>query len=477
MPTQPIPFTGSNKNADEGMQDNIAVELFNGIISELGHLVRVPGYSTFSDLATGSGVTGLHYNDKNNKVIATSGAKVFKLSEDATTTNITGTGIPTVGKIATFADFADDVYLANNSGIIKAPVDTGTTTLVTDVNAPQSGVLNVANLNGYLLANSGTAGVVKFADQGTPEVWAGEFFEFEASNDQSQFFGVGDGSDRIVGFGTRSIEQWRNDGSTPFVPEGQEYVNRGSISPLSPVWILDTWYFVDEYKNLCRIRGRTPERLPTSNYRSLTAYLQGLYCQDLVGMHIYSNGYNWYVANLPTEQKTFAYNLDLDQWSQWSYWNGATAEHQQWRGQVATYATGWQKTLIGDSRSGLIYQMSADTYTANSDVIRTSIKTGFISRGNAHKTKFCNRIFGRVIKKDVNTADTTLKVAVRWRDTFLESAWQQEEVELYTEDGLNYDYLINGLGSYTSRQWEIICTANIDFQMTPPMEEYDESYQ
>jgi hypothetical protein len=194
-------------------------------------------------------------------------------------------------------------------------------------------------------------------------------------------------------------------------------------------------------------------------------------------MHVYSNGYHWYVASLPTEQKTFAYNTDLDQWGEWSYWDITVGEHQQYRPKVACYATGWQKTLLGDSRSGDVYEMSPTTFTADSDVIRSSIKTGFVNRGDSTKTKFCNRIAGRVVKKNVNGGDDTLKVAIRWRDTNLESAWMQEEIDLYTEDGLEYYYFINGLGSYQSRQWEIICTSNIDFQMTPPEEEFDVSYR
>lgn len=480
MPTQPIPFSGANKNADEGMQNALGRELYNAVVDELGNLRRVPGYSSFVDLATGYGVTGLHYNEKNDKVVAVSGAKFYLVDEDSTTTDVTGTGTPTIGQLATFADFADDVYVANNSAINKVPMDgVTTTTAITDSDAPSSGVVNVANLNGYLLANNGTAGRVDFADQGTPETWAGEFFTFEASNDQLQFFGVGEGYDRITGFGTNSIESWRNTGivNAPFSPEGQEYVNRGSISPRSPVWILDTWYFVDQWKNLCRVTGRTPQRLPQQNYRGLTAYLQGLYCEDLIGMHIYANGYHWYVANLPTEQKSFGYNIDLDQWGEWSYWDAINAEHEQFRANVSCYATGWQKTLLGDSRSGLIYEMSADSFTANSDVIRSSIRTGFIDRGSNSRYKFCHRITGRVKKSNVSTADDTLKVAIRWRDKLLEGAWQQREVELYEEDDQNYYYVINGLGSYQRRQWEIICTSNIDFQMSPPEEDFTIGYR
>jgi hypothetical protein len=611
---------------------------------------------------------GLWYNEKNDKVIAVSGQKVFYVEEDGTTTDITNTGIPALGTLCTFADFADDVYIANGVQIIKAPVDTTTkTTFVTDTDAPTDARF-VANLNDYLLANNGLSGRIDFADTGTPETWAGEFFSFDNSNDQLQFMSVGEGHDRIYGFGTKSIDPYRNSGTTPFIPEAQEYLSRGSISKYSPVFIKDQWYFIDQFKNLCRVSGRTAQSLPTKNYRGLTAFLSNLYCEDAEGLWVYSNGYNWGVWNLPTEQKTFAYNVDLDQWAEWSYWKMNTGEHEQWRGRCSAYATGWQKTLIGDSRSGVIYEMSADpnktkkvvdatnllayseqfdnaawmavgtgsvtadsivapdgTTTADTiddtdaaadqyyvqqtvttigdgarvfsvylqqgtatdttvavffvggttvsvlatvnwatktidtgtltqigssdwyrvsvpindngtgnsqtlcriypatnqasktgtvyawgaqlesgstatpyiktvassasrfkdvpvfqhgnDPIRSSIKTGFINRGDDTKTKFCNRIYGRVIKKNVNGGDDTLKVAIRYRDDMLESSWVQEEVDLYTEDGLNYYYFVNGLGSYTSRQWEIICTSNIDFQMSPPTENYDESYQ
>jgi len=479
MPTKSIPFSGANKNADEGMQNALGWDLYNGIVDELGNLRRVPGYTSFATLMTGYGVTGLHYNEANDKVVCVSGAHVFIIEEDGTTTDVTGTGIPVIGTLCTFADFKDDVYIANGVQIIKCPMDgVTTTTYVTDVDAPTD-ALWIANINDYLLANSGIDGTVKFSDTGTPEVWAGEFFSFDSTNDKLQFMGVAEGTDRIYGFGTNSTQAFRNDTSTPFVDEAQEFVTRGSISRYSPVWgeNPDTWYFVDRKKNLCRISGRTAQRLPTKNYRGLTAFLEPLYCEDLQAFLVYSNGYHWYVANLPTEQKSFAYNIDLDQWGEWAYYDTNKAEYQQFRAQCSTYASGWQLSLLGDSRSGTVYSMSPTTYTANSDLIRTTIRTGFINRGSSQITKFCNRISGRVIKKNVNNADGTLKVAIRWRETNLESAWQQEEVDLFTLDGLDYFYFINGLGKYTDRQWEIVVTSDIDFQMTPPMEEYDESYQ
>jgi hypothetical protein len=121
--------------------------------------------------------------------------------------------------------------------------------------------------------------------------------------------------------------------------------------------------------------------------------------------------------------------------------------------------------------------MSPDSFTANSDVIRSSIKTGFISRGSEAKNKFCHRISGRVKKKNVSTPDDTLKVAIRWRDKLSEGAWHQKEVNLYKEDDLNYYYYVNGLGAYQRRQWEIICTSNIDFQMSAPEEDYTVGYR
>lgn len=474
MPTQSIPFSGANRNTDEGLSGNLGWALKNGIVDELGNFGRAFGYTVFKSLGTGSGIDGLHYNEKNDQVLSVSGSKVFKLEEDATTTDITGTGTPETGVLATFADFADDVYLANNSGLIKAPVTSGTTSTITGTYTPTSGIRFLANLNSYLLANDGIEGKVQFADAGLPDTWANDnFFTFEASNDQLQFFGVGGGSDRIYGFGTKSGESWRNDGTTPFVPESQEYMSRGSISRYSPVYIQDTWYFVDEYKNLCRVRGRQAEKLPSQNYLGLTKFLEPLYCEDIEAFWLYANGYNYYVANLPTEQKTFAYNIDLDQWLELTYFEAITGDESQFRGRCAAYATGWQKSLIGDSRSGTIYSVDSSQNTANSDVIRSVLRTGFINRGDEARNKFCSRIYGRVKKKNVNNADGTLKLAVRWRDKLLENAWQQREVNLYKEDDQNYYWYLNGLGHYQRRQWEFICTSDIDFRMTPPVEDFE----
>ena len=265
MPSQPIPFTGSNKNTDQKFLNGINFTCRNGIVDELGNLNRRPGQSLFVDLGTAAAVTGLFYSAKHNITVAVSGQQIFTINSSAVVTDITGTGTPELGTLVTFADFGDVVYCANGGQIISIPLTGGTTTYLTDSDAPIL-VTHVAVLNRKLIANNLAFDArFEWSDVGDGTVWSGQFATAEAQNDKLLGLYVED--ERLSLVGEKTWENWRDDGSTPFVPESQEYVQRGAITKYAPAYCRDRWIWLDEYKQLVMLNGRQAISLPQHNAR------------------------------------------------------------------------------------------------------------------------------------------------------------------------------------------------------------------
>lgn len=472
MPTQPIPFTGSSKNSDVQFQNGINYTCRNGVIDELGNLNRRPGSSVFVDLGTAQPVTGLFYSSKQNVTVAVSGQQIFTITSAGVVTDITGTGTPELAALVTFADFGDTVFCANGGAIIKVPLTGGTTTYLTDADAPVL-VTHVAALNARLIANNKAYSArFEWSLAGQPEVWDGEFATAEAQEDDLLFLGVAD--ERIVLGGENTFEFWRDNGVTPFVPESQEFTQRGTITKYSPAFCRDRWIWIDEYKQLVMLNGRMAIPIPTQNPRGLTNFLQGLDLTDARGRFVVSAGKFYYLCQLPKAEKSFFYDIDKEEWLEASDWDEINAEDDLYRAYATTYAYGpnWGQMLIGDNRAGNIYCFDDSQYTDSGEVIRTVIETGYLDRETGDNRKKTARISGRLKLQNVTVADPSLNMIFQWRNENTH-VWSERLIKLSKESNNQFRWYTNGLGSYYMRQYRIIVTADTDFIMSPPQETFE----
>lgn len=472
MQTQPIPFTGSNKNVDQKFLNGINFTCRNGVVDELGNLTRRPGQSLFVDLGTAAAVTGLFYSAKHNVTIAVSGAQIFTINAAGTATDITGTGTPELGDLVTFADFGDVVYCANGGKIISIPLTSGTTTYLTDSDAPVL-VTHVAILNRRLIANNLAFDArFEWADTGDGTVWSGSFATAEAQNDKLLGLYVED--ERLMLFGANTLEPWRDNGSTPFVPESQEYVQRGVITKYAPAYCRDRWIWLDEYKQLVMLNGRQAMSIPQQNARGLTKFLQELDLTDARGRYVISAGRFYYLCLLPKAEKSFFYDIDKDEWYEASFWDELNAEDDLYRAFSSTYAFGdsWGEMLIGDSKSGKVFSFDTSAYTDNSETIRTVLTTGYVDRGTSENRKKTARISGRVEISNVTVADPALRMSFKWRNENT-NTWSYRPIKLYKLSNNQFRWSTVGLGQYYMRQYELEITSDAPFTMSPMMETYE----
>jgi hypothetical protein len=311
----------------------------------------------------------------------------------------------------------------------------------------------------------------EWSDVGDGTVWSGNFATAEVKNDK--LLGLYTEDERIFLFGSETIETWYDDGSTPFRPEDQQGIRRGVITQHAPAYCRDRWVFLDEYKQLCMINGRQAMSLPQQNPRGLTKFLQDLDLTDARGRYVVSSGRFYYLCLLPKAEKSFLYDIDKDEWYEVSYWDVLNAEDELYRAFSSAYASGdsWGQMLIGDSKSGKIFNFATDTYTDNSETIRTVFQTGYVDRGTSEQRKNTSRLSGRIEIDNVTTADPSLAMTLKFRNEN-RTSWTYRQVKLYKLSNNQFRWSTAGLGQYFMRQYEGEITSNAPFTMSPIQETF-----
>jgi hypothetical protein len=92
---------------------------------------------------------------------------------------------------------------------------------------------------------------------------------------------------------------------------------------------------------------------------------------DAVGFIYQREGKEFYQINFPTENKSWLYDTQLQSWSQLtSYVNGGFGRHL-----ANNHTAAFGKNLVGDYKSGKIYELDRNTFTDNGEIIQRIIVT------------------------------------------------------------------------------------------------------
>ena len=465
MPIKKIPIhLAPSRNTDEIGLKGYGAQLYDGYIDDFGNVMRRPGLSLFATLGTSAAVDGLYWWDEQGVAIAISGGNTYKITAaDGTFSEIAGDSFET-GTRPIIGNYGSTLYGANGKKI-----QTVTTSLVAEMadgDAPQT-VTHVDVLDTYLLAN-GTDGKMHFSNVGTPEDWDGDYVTAEAQYDNVTALVVANMEVNLVG--RRTWEVWRNDGVTPFVRESQGYVQRGTIAPYSLTLCGNQWYWLDQYRQVVRLEGRTPVLVSDSIGKYLGGFDQ---ITDALGDYIIFNGRPFYVLTFKSEEITLSIDLKNGNWYNWGYWDTDNAEHKHWRGNCACISPTWNKVLIGDHSNGRIYELSDTTYQDNSSTLKTLIRTEHINWGTESKKKFCKSLTFRVKRTNVALAADAVTMYARYRDNGKTSWVTEKEITLGQVGDTEFVGKISRLGSYTSRQWEFYVTGNAALTIASVEEEFE----
>lgn len=168
--------------------------------------------------------------------------------------------------------------------------------------------------------------------------------------------------DNLWLYGTQNTGPYYNSGQpiSPYIPIPGSLIEHGILAPFSAVELDNTTYWLsqDEHGALgvCSGQGYIPVKVsnPAIDYklsRSKTL-TQALGFAYQMGANLF------YCLCVPDLDTTIVYNIATKQFHEWAHWDTTL---MRWIPSVArNHVYAWQRHLVGDRQSGLIYELRDD---------------------------------------------------------------------------------------------------------------------
>ena len=450
------------KNVNEIQISDQSALLVDGYLDETQGTVKRPGLELAVDLGLGDnvGIDGIYYWTHKQKLVAVAGGKPYFITYDS------GSGIYTTATIASADTLASDVkvtfatngtylFMANGGRILYTD---GTATLqyIADAQCPTT-VSHVAFLDGYILANSASAGDTQkffFSDPVDPLLWDALDFA-SAVGDGDKLSAIHVFNREIHLFGPKSTEVWENDGQSPFSRLPNGFYSIGCIAPnsiintrASIIWLDDTRHFVEVTS------GGGVEFLESGYEKEIQGF--GVVA-DCTSDRIEINGKPFLVFHFPTENKTLAYDYRQKEWAEWRKYISASS-YDRWYGNCYAYSGDWGQHLVGARHNSLIYRMSPDYLSDAGETIRMYRRTGHLDYGTS-KNKKVTELRLRA-KRGGNEIVGGGSMMLRWKDD--NKSWSNEvSIGLGDTGDAEIVTRIFPMGIYRTRQYEVSVSDNV----------------
>lgn len=179
-------------------------------------------------------------------------------------------------------------------------------------------------------------------------------------------------------FGTASLELFVNSGAALFPFERIEgtYFDVGCLAPYSATVADDSIFFLggnnQGAKAFYRMEGNTPKRISTVALEAeLSTYAR---VDDAYAAGLDIQRHPLYIVTFPTANKTWCYDAHSGEWTEILEWDGADWD----RYRLNCFATLYGRRVIGDYRTGKLYEPSFDVHTNDEDPIRCVRVTPYI---------------------------------------------------------------------------------------------------
>jgi hypothetical protein len=422
-----------------------------------------PGLVLSEDALANTVSDGIYWSEKRQKVFFAAGGKIYsKASKTATPVEIGArarTGFPVVWAESQKLNLESVLYLACGDTLDYIADDEADVLTPVDASTPTSKF--ISNLNNRLYADTTSYAQDFYITDYNPDpavmamdplFWTSSVNPFRATQKPDKLVGIYSGWNEIYLWGTQACEVWQEDGVTPVSPLVGSIIEAGLLAPYSVAVAnnrLVALCKVGSNVAVVAINGRTPEILsePIANRLQAMTTLG-----DAVGSICQTGGTNLYILTFPTEGETWVYDFKSDVWSQWSTWSELSANHTIFTGKFGVFASGWN-THYTQAANGKLYEITRSAFDDAGDMIRSSVRTGWIDHGT-WKRKRSDQLIIKL--QGYATSDT--KIIMRHRsDGFPE--WSNP-IELEIQAGAQNDHFakITRMGTYRNRQYEFIMT-------------------
>jgi hypothetical protein len=466
MPEVPLPITGpAFRNTDESELDTRNAYLMNVLVNELGDTVKAPGLELWSDLGSTTGTDGLYWWDEQGALIAINDGRPFKItSADGSFTPMHGVTVP-VGNKVSFTSNGPQLIYANGGQIVLTTLN-GSPAYLTDTDAPTQ-VPYVMLHDQYAIAIKGDSSQFQISEVGDITTWrAQDIFTAESRPDKLLAGLVS--KDGVLLLGRESGEFWINDGVSPFSRVRGLSLDRGLGSAYSLTKWGDEWFWIDEKRNPIRATIQGAKEIPNPYLKQFQNLIS---VEDALSDVMVVDGWPLWVMNFPLANRTFVYNINQNDWSEWGAWDTNSGTYRRFPGNSYAYAKAWGFHIVGDYRNGHLYKLTRSSFSHHEDIIRSVRRTGFITHGTTMR-KRSKRIRIRLKRSTATSTVASPVMMVRWRER--NGPWSNERQVSLGEVGQHDVWVeLNQLGMYQARQYEFIHTDATDWIMADAKEDID----
>lgn len=320
MPTYKLKG-GVYQNVDEVGLDGLSPILINGYVDEFDNTCKRPGYENYVNLGVTHPVRGLFYWQQKGCVIAVANGRVYKITATKDVIDKTTNALTNLTNPAIFASDGGATWIATGERMVLLDwnISESNAIFVDDTNAPTA-VSHVAYLDGYTICN---------------KVGSGQFF-WTSPTDRASWNALDTASaeahpDTIVAlhtfwrelylFGQATTEVWYNSGTPNFSRLGGGLIEVGCSAPYSIIRLGGTIFWLDHMRRFIRLNGRNTEHVSQPIQKQLDALP---FVADCVAYPVSTRGRNWIILNFPFSNKTYCYDIDLNQWAEWGEWSSGS---------------------------------------------------------------------------------------------------------------------------------------------------------
>jgi len=425
------------------------------------------GIRRFANIGTNERIDGIYWWALRRSLIVVSNGNVYAITDQqGNFRQIPGVKLE-IGRNVSFAEAAINgvvhLFMAN-SGSISYTDGISFVNEITDAEAPTN-CNHIAFIDYYLVAINEDGGQFFYSEIGNPLSWSAlDFVTAESDFDNSVAMIVRNRN--VILFGERTIEYWRNDGTTPFSRRGDIQKSRGTLSPDS---VVDTNYgvfFLSNTREVFRMDN-------IGNYTKVSQPIENILnsiedVTDVVASNHFYGLQGFYVMKFRSSNRTFAYDYINDYWCEWTHWNNSVQE--DYLGSHFSTANEWNLDFVG-SDNGFIYTSSFDNPMDLDNHIRWSVLTGHIDHGERSLRKKTRSI-------DITiTGDHTLSEQrqpnLMFRRRRNNDKWSNIfNIEFGSKGDDRLFKKVYMPAHYRSMQYEFFVTDDLDFEIIDISEDY-----
>jgi hypothetical protein len=459
---KPLPINGGvNLNVDEKEIKNsqVATDLRNILISASGANVDRPGLKVtpFATTGTSFGIHAMKYFKASGTVVfVDTNRRIWSVTSAGVVTEITGSAL---GGTSRPVLETDGTFLAIAGGGAPQTWDGVAATTTTMAGSPPDTDF-IRYLDGYWILKLIDDQELRIAGPTAPTrlTWnSSDFFQAEGLPDDAKAIAVL--LRELYVFGEESTEVFQNVGATnPFVRTF--FMERGILAPYSLIQVEDTLAWLDNLRQLNVYQGRSPLQINQVVDREIQRMTT---VDDCWAARIYIDGFKLLVFTFPTEERSFCYDLDRKEWSEWDGYADGLPDRLPIHSHF--FVPAWNKHLVGDPATGKIYELSFDSKVDGSRVLRRLRRMRYNHGTNQRKRSnyYLIDVKRGLVANDGSTAEPVLTMRVNDDG----KGWSEpREVALGYEGEVQTPIRMGSLrGVYRTRELEIQMTDAAEFTL------------